>query len=78
MNDLCSNCGLGRFDHVHSRLRGYVCPGGRGKFKSAFHTSRSGQVHDYHCLSLTHDGPCNCPLILRKPLERTLNSDGDA
>jgi hypothetical protein len=22
--------------------------------------SRSGRIHDKHCLSLTHDGPCDC------------------
>lgn len=30
----------------------------------AFVIARSGRVHDAQCLSLTHDGPCECPLVL--------------
>lgn len=29
----CANCGVLQKEHKHSRLRGYICPGGRTKFK---------------------------------------------
>lgn len=29
-----------------------------------FVRTRSGRVHEYHCLTLTHDGPCMCPMVL--------------
>lgn len=35
-----------------------------GRPVAMFVVARSGRVHDHHCLSLTHDGPCDCPFVL--------------
>jgi len=36
----------------------------RGEIEPRFVIARSGRIHEYQCLSLTHDGPCQCPLVL--------------